>query len=297
MPDLLLNSYDTGPNTIAAACTGPDEGLTAVKRSRVHLSAGPDIDFIDTAQDEDETMERKSVQTSAKARNRFLYQQKLRSSKTGDETNARNTIKSNSTIDQNANNNNIGEQQTTLNRDIRPRKLSKNEPMDFQIKTLKTEETSKGTINVVVSMISTTKLTDAANSNAVKSSASSNVKMSVRPNSDVLNQNTDIAKENISPKENIQDDPVIKSSMLIVTNESTINSTILNSPSCDEIAGVSNWQLENENAYGLSVSLYEKNFITKEPAGSPIADCYGLVSRGNSIAMALADGVNWGTYL
>lgn len=309
LPDYSLSSYDTGPNTIIAACTGPDEGLTAVKRSRVHLcAAGQDIDFIDTAQDEDEIMERRSaVQTSAKARNRYLFQQKLRATKNANETNTttvnniknsnnNNTIKSiNATIDQNANKSN-GNDQTPINNDIRPRKLSKNEANNFQIKALKTEETSRGTINVVVSLISTTRLTpvnDTSNANAVKSTGNSNVKVSVRPNSDVLNQNTELAKENISPNENRQDDPVVKSTTIIMANE-TINSTILNSNSCDEIAGVSNWKMENENAYGLSVSLYEKNFITKEPAGNPIADCYGLVARGDSIAMALADGVNWG---
>ena len=36
---------------------------------------------------------------------------------------------------------------------------------------------------------------------------------------------------------------------------------------------------------GMSLSLYETNMITKESTGNPIADCYGLVVRGNSIAM------------
>lgn len=62
----------------------------------------------------------------------------------------------------------------------------------------------------------------------------------------------------------------------------------------EPVAGVKNWKMENDHAYGISVSLYEFNMLTKEPMGNPIADCYGLVVRGSCAAMALADGVNWG---
>ena len=60
------------------------------------------------------------------------------------------------------------------------------------------------------------------------------------------------------------------------------------------VAGVDNWQMDCDFAYGISVSLYENSMLTKEPMGSPIADCYGCVVRGEAAAMAMADGVNWG---
>lgn len=66
---------------------------------------------------------------------------------------------------------------------------------------------------------------------------------------------------------------------------------------CDEsvvIAGVSNWESPTSNAYGRSVSLYEKHPVTGVPAGEPIADCFAVVSRKNSAILCLADGVNWG---
>ncbi|CAP24187.2 Protein CBG02308 [Caenorhabditis briggsae] len=55
------------------------------------------------------------------------------------------------------------------------------------------------------------------------------------------------------------------------------------------------WSAYHEQgAYGMSVSLYEKNPITGVNAGEPIADVWGVVGRSNNGVLALADGVNWG---
>uniref|UniRef100_A0A1W7R9W3 PP2C-like domain-containing protein CG9801 n=1 Tax=Hadrurus spadix TaxID=141984 RepID=A0A1W7R9W3_9SCOR len=62
----------------------------------------------------------------------------------------------------------------------------------------------------------------------------------------------------------------------------------------DEIAGIKDWNLPNENAYGISTTLYELNPVTKLNAGDPIADAFGICVRGNNAILALADGVNWG---
>ncbi|XP_065173169.1 PP2C-like domain-containing protein CG9801 isoform X2 [Atheta coriaria] len=52
LPSFELGVYKTGPETIVGCFSGPDGGLTAVKRKEKHLSLGEnDIDFIDT-QDE-----------------------------------------------------------------------------------------------------------------------------------------------------------------------------------------------------------------------------------------------------
>lgn len=68
-----------------------------------------------------------------------------------------------------------------------------------------------------------------------------------------------------------------------------------NEPINDLIADVTHWNApSSEQGYGIALSLYEKNPITNEHAGSPIADCYGLIARKNSCVMAMADGVNWG---
>ncbi|CAG2164956.1 unnamed protein product [Oppiella nova] len=62
----------------------------------------------------------------------------------------------------------------------------------------------------------------------------------------------------------------------------------------EEIAGIANWDSGTDNAYGMATTLYECHPSTKEKAGEPIADAFGLCVRENSAIMALADGVNWG---
>lgn len=295
LPDLLLRPYDTGVHTIVAACTGPDDGLTAVKRSKAHLTLGDDIDFIDIAIEDPE--ERKSApKPGPNYRNR--YQQQLRQRLA-----ASNAAKQ-AASDQNANK---PPKPTSIEptNGIRPRKLSKSEPPTGQtdavtkIHQLKTETNASGTINVIVSMIKTTHAT-----NASESTISSTTKtQTTRPTSDNINQNVvEAAKENISPNDRntgnqngteSNDDDFLPAD--VMTASTILNCNTLTSP--DEYAGITNWQQENEHAYGVSISLYEKNFITREAAGSPIADCYGCVMRGNSVALALADGVNWGKHL
>ncbi|XP_069694650.1 PP2C-like domain-containing protein CG9801 isoform X2 [Periplaneta americana] len=65
------------------------------------------------------------------------------------------------------------------------------------------------------------------------------------------------------------------------------------SPSSD-VAGVLDWSRPHSRAYGAATTLYERHPLTKQHAGSPIADCFGIVARKNSAILALADGVNWG---
>lgn len=286
LPDLPLRAYDTGIHTVRAATTGPGLGLTAVKRSRTHLTLDDDIDYIDTADEESD--ERKSV-LKPELSFRTRYQQQFR------QRTAINSIPREA--DQNAN-----ETIDTTSNEDRPRKLSKsgttttiNTETTNKIHQLKTEPNASGTINVIVSMISTTRATGVPINAKIE-----NVNLVLsRPTSDNnsnKNKNVDIRKENISPNDNtahakncISNDNNFTSNGIM---GSFMNRSTVTSP--DEYAGISNWKMENENAYGLSVSLYEKNFITKESTGNPVADCYGLVMRGNSVAMALADGVNWG---
>ncbi|XP_052864329.1 PP2C-like domain-containing protein CG9801 isoform X1 [Anopheles cruzii] len=62
----------------------------------------------------------------------------------------------------------------------------------------------------------------------------------------------------------------------------------------EPIACIADWNRPNEDAYGISVSLYEKHFHSSGSVGDPIADCFGIVTRPDSCIMAMADGVNWG---
>ncbi|KFB45510.1 AGAP010274-PA-like protein [Anopheles sinensis] len=63
----------------------------------------------------------------------------------------------------------------------------------------------------------------------------------------------------------------------------------------DPIANITDWNRPNDDAYGISVSLYEKHLHNAGNVGDPIADCFGIVSRADSCIMAMADGVNWVT--
>lgn len=284
LPDLPLRAYDTGIHTVRAAITGPGLGLTSVKRSRAHLTLDDDIDFIDTA--DEESNERKSVlkpELSFRTRYQQQFQQRTAIN-----------LSIPRVADQNAN------ETTNTSNDVRHKILSKsgtttlNTEITNKIHQLKTEPNASGTINVIVSMISTTTATEESinarneNVNLVLSRPSSD--------NDSNNKNVAVRKENYSPNDNTSNAKnCISNDNNFTTNGimgAFINRNSVTSP--DEYAGISNWKMENENVYGLSVSLYEKNFITQESTGNPIADCYGIVMRGNSVAMALADGVNWG---
>lgn len=60
------------------------------------------------------------------------------------------------------------------------------------------------------------------------------------------------------------------------------------------IAGIENWFLPHELAYGIATTLYEKNPTNNVTNGEPIADCFGIAARPNAAILILADGVNWG---
>ena len=185
IPELSLGKYDTGAETILLSLTGPNEGLTYVRRSRLHLSAGGDIDFID---DKDE-----EVRQNPKSRSRKLSTVSRKSSSS------------------------------------QPESLM---PSDFK-KTVDEENN-----------VSNDLIADVTHWNA--------------PSSDLGVQY------------------LIKFQKFVILSFLSIFIFL--------------FSLQ----HGCSISLYEKNPITNEHAGSPIADCYGLVARSNSAVLAMADGVNWG---
>lgn len=239
LPDIPLSQYNTGPQTIKAACTGPDEGLTGVKRARLHLSAGPDIDFIDINQEQEQEEIRQSNSNT-----NLKYKTKFRS-------------------DQNAN------KQTTTTKRIPSRKNS----TTHQEPNL-TDVGPKKAATIIVSMISTKPIEDPAARSLLENVTNKNLIQSIKSTAeaDSLNKNS---AEDISK----------------LTELSLIGDIL---PSPEPIAGVIDWKQSCEHVSGISISLYEKNPIFNEQAGTPIADCFGIVSRENSTAMALADGVNWG---
>lgn len=172
----------------------------------------------------------------------------------------------------------------------RSRKGSKSHEHQDAIGTIGTDvKNEKATINVIVSLVSTT--------TTVKSmdTTKSKIEKSLTLSGSDLNKNSGIDTEGAPLKSNSKENLTNRISNDIGLKDVEQCSVAIESP--DVVAGVSNWKHENEHAYGVAVSLYERNFLTQEQAGNPIADCFGLVVRGSSAAMALADGVNWGNLI
>ncbi|KAK3105804.1 hypothetical protein FSP39_006089 [Pinctada imbricata] len=61
-----------------------------------------------------------------------------------------------------------------------------------------------------------------------------------------------------------------------------------------EAAGVRNWNVKDQKAYGICLSLYEQHPVNGKMSGDPIADAFALCARKNNCVLLIADGVNWG---
>ncbi|KAI8046017.1 PP2C-like domain-containing protein CG9801 [Drosophila gunungcola] len=237
MPVLKLDSYEAGTCSITAACTGPDEGLTGIKRSKLHLSTSfaDDIDFIDTQQENDDCygVRKSTPPVQATTQNSTRLASKFGRPPTGS--------RRQSSVDQPSGSATVS--------GMRSRKNSK-------------------------SSIANLAAASSGSGDAGKASGDQN-------NRNLLNAKTEASADGDC---NSERERLLREA---VSNQGG------SAPSA-AIAGVENWRMECDFAYGISVSLYETNMLTKEPMGNPIADCYGMVVRGDSAAMAMADGVNWG---
>lgn len=187
LPNKDIGDYHAFANSVIAAYTGPNEGLKGVHRARSHLSAGPEIDFID----------KQDIQDKPCLQGDHIH-----------------GLKKDINVDKNANK--------------RPQSSKKYN------RSASREDSSVSCIK----------------------------------------HHGELKKKN---------DFDNKNTVLIASNEVA-----------DSIANIENWNNPNDNAYGISISLYEKNGITGEYVGDPIADCFGIIAREDSCIMALADGVNWG---
>lgn len=174
---------------MSAAYTGPDKGLTGIRRTRIHLSAGPEIDFIDTHSEQDALKSKIKVDTNANKRSITTY-----------------------------------------------------------------KDCSKQGVSSI----------------AIAKNKRHSGTAPEEPNDDSQDHKNDQNNDNT------------------ITKSTSVETTT------DPIANIQNWNLPDVHAYGISVSLYEKNAITGENIGNPVADCFGIVAREDTCIMALADGVNWG---
>lgn len=221
LPDYRLETYDTGPDLIIVAFTGPDEGCCGIKRIKLHLSAGPEIDYIDTIESQDDLR-----QIAASRSFNRQYQ------------------RSNSRSDQNANSAANKRASSRKNSIVNPQDNTQEKHNIANAKTENQQRESKNESDLVI---------------------------------DNLNKNLDNLNE------------IIKAEDTKSLEEEAAIPEI-----CSPVPDIKNWKQNSDDAYGIAVSLYETNQITHESTGSPIADCFGIITRNNGAVLALADGVNWG---
>ncbi|KAH8419138.1 hypothetical protein KR222_006638 [Zaprionus bogoriensis] len=265
MPVLKLGRYDSGSDTITAACTGPDEGLTGIKRSKLHLSASyaDDIDFIDTQQEnEDAYGVRKSTPTAPALSSATRLSNKFARPAPGS--------RRQSNTDQSTTG--TGSAGGQAGAGMRSRKNSKH---GLNTAPAAAADSSGKATTIVVSMVSNSSKSPAQDQN----------------NRNLLNAKTESAST-AAGGGNSERERLLREAVSNQNSSPSTPNTI--SSLATPVAGVQNWNMDCDFAYGISVSLYENNMLTKEPMGNPIADCYGCVVRGNAAAMAMADGVNWG---
>ncbi|KAK5638030.1 hypothetical protein RI129_012325 [Pyrocoelia pectoralis] len=247
LPNYDLGLYDVGSNTIVGCYSGPNGGLTTVKRIEKHLSVpDTDIDFIDT-QDDVEVPVKKTL------------------SKQVDNTTMLIKV--------------AGQEYLVTNR-------KKKENKSHSLGSLSDLEVEK-----------TKKICTNSNNN------SSDVKCK---NQDVVNCDNRNTERN-DKKKSLERLVDTKPNYGLSKSKSEGNpflqkkkgkiirlaSRPVNAATDDPILPES-WNHKTDYVYGISDSLYDKNQVTKNRNGDPIADCFGVIARNDSAILAVADGVNWG---
>ncbi|XP_063927501.1 PP2C-like domain-containing protein CG9801 isoform X2 [Zophobas morio] len=258
LPNYELGEYETGCSSIIGCYSGPKGGLTTVKRTEKHLSVpDPDIDFIDT-QDENEPPAKKSP--------------KRPSGQPVDNTTM--VIKV------------AGQEYCVTNR---TKKHSKSHSLgsisDFplEIETTRIDKefyNSNNNADVCCKSVDKGESTDDSAGSCDNESRAQNFSLAK-------------SKSEGNPFHHKKRGKIIKVAQRANSRgDDPTSPSTLHSP--DDSALPSEWNKKSELVYGISDSLYDRNQVTDNKNGDPIADCFGVIARGNSAIVAVADGVNWG---
>ncbi|RZC33263.1 PP2C-like domain-containing protein, partial [Asbolus verrucosus] len=255
LPNYELGEYETGSGSILGCYSGPKGGLTTVKRTEKHLSVpDPDIDFIDT-QDE-------NVLPAAKKSPERPKGQPV--------DNTTMVIKV------------AGQEYCVTNRTKKHNKSH-----------------SLGSISDFSLEIETTKIDkEFYNSNADDNVGDVGCDVETSDGSDDKDtgqQSFNLAKSKSegNPFQHKKRGKIIKIAQRPnATRGGEDPSDPL--PPADDSALPDEWSRKSDLVYGISDSLYDRNQVTENKNGDPIADCFGVISRTNSAIVAVADGVNWG---
>ncbi|XP_056648376.1 PP2C-like domain-containing protein CG9801 isoform X1 [Diorhabda sublineata] len=292
LPNYDLGVYNNGSDTVVGCYTGPNGGLTTVKRIEKHLSVmDEDIDYIDTHDDETDiqpTLPKKSP-------NQISPGQPI--------DNTTMVIKV------------AGNEYCVINR---PKRHSKSHSLgsikDFNIEIEKTKidksfysntvsQPSERKNNLVENNETDRKKNeevdnkkDAPKDTTQKKISKENVSSVKRDprQTEKRNENYNLSKSKSegNPFRHQKRGKVIQIERPNTRGDENVtnNSRLQN----DDLLLPKEWRRKSEYAYGLSDSLYDRNQVTKNKNGNPIADCFGIIARKDSAILAVADGVNWG---
>ncbi|KAK4878430.1 hypothetical protein RN001_010936 [Aquatica leii] len=264
LPNHDLGLYEIGHDTIVGCYSGPNGGLTTVTRSEKHLSVpDTDIDFIDT-QEEAEVPVISTPPLINKVDNMTML------------------IKV------------AGQEYLVTNRKKPDNKShSLGSLSDFEIEIEKTKIcTDNNNSNDVkcknqelANLQSDNHVGVAKNDLVNKRNSQSDRKKSLeRPDSSKVNYGLSKSKSEGNPFPQKKKGKIIR----IASRQTNAKST-----QSDKIVPEF-WNRKCDYIYGISNSLYDKNQVTKQCNGDPIADCFGIIARNDSAILAVADGVNWG---
>nr|CAI5859184.1 unnamed protein product [Callosobruchus analis] len=275
LPIYDLGCYDSGPNTVIGCYSGPNGGLTTIKRVEKHLSVlDPDIDFIDKYEENEPTSSKKSLTSN---------------------TSSGCSIDNTTMVIKVA-----GQEYCVTNKPKRrhSKTSSLSSLSDFSIEVEKTKIDRKTYINNTKS--DSTK----GDMNNLKGDQTKNpietrqkVQVTVDITTDKMkaeNYCLSKSKSDSSPFHRKRQGRAIKRDRPKFEGDQELGSIV--TIQVDDSALPTSWNKRSDFVYGISDSLYDRNQVTNCKNGDPIADCFGIIARTDSAIIAVADGVNWGSY-
>ncbi|ENN77605.1 hypothetical protein YQE_05900, partial [Dendroctonus ponderosae] len=246
LPNYELAKYESGTNTVVGCYSGPNGGLTTVKRTEKHLSVpDDDIDFIDNPEEEEHLPPPMPKISPKRVSGQPIDNTTMVIKVAGNEYCVTNKPKRHS------------------------KSFSLGSISDFNIEVEKTKIDK-----------------DFYNCDNKKDSNSNNHHMEPSKNYALAK-----SRSEGNPFHNKKRGKVIQvQRQHSQRDDSTENQQF----AIDDASLPAEWTRKSDCFYGVSDSLYDRNQVTKQKNGDPIADCFGLITRNDSAILAVADGVNWG---
>ncbi|CAG9770367.1 unnamed protein product [Ceutorhynchus assimilis] len=308
LPNYELGKYDSGPNTIIGCYSGPNGGLTTVKRTEKHLSVpDDDIDFIDNPEDDDPVPQPIPKKSPKRVSGQPIDNTTMMIKVAGHEYCVTNKPKRHSKSYS------LGSI-SDFNIEVEKTKIDKefyNCDENSNSKITRCKENQRKCDNTCAFQGTTPKENVSTNVNTnnvrkeehnlkIKQKSVTNINPNIPKTMDSSRKTVEAKKgQNYSlsksrsdgnPFHNKKKGKIIQ----VQRQQSHRGDESISVPLPDDTILPSEWNKKSEFYYGVSDSLYDQNQVTHHKNGDPIADCFGVIARGDSAILAVADGVNWG---